>query len=162
MKKLPLVLVFLGLFSSVVPILMLHRSAQAQVTKACPLYPIESISVSVPIDPKSDKTPEGEKFIAFSHKVDGKYGKYSVSLKSGNGQDGKDISIVDLSYFKQNGVQKVRIKVCGSVQNSPNIPYLNFKFGSKVIKVKALGTQNLVYSVPKAANTTTIQTSIEI
>jgi hypothetical protein len=130
-------------------------------SKACPLHPIESISAPIPIDPKSDKTPEGEHFIAFSHKIDGKYGEYSVSLVGGKEQ-GTDISIVNLTYFKQSGVQKVKIRVCGSVQNSPDVAYLNFKFGAKVIKVRAFGTQNLVYSVPKAANTTTIQTVLEV
>jgi hypothetical protein len=159
MNKLPLVLVFLASFSGIAPILMSNSLAEAQVTKPCPLRPTESISAPIPIDPKSYKSPGGSPppYIAFSNKIDGKYGEYSVGRKGG-----ESVSIVNLTYFKQNGVQKVRIKVCGLVQNSPEIPYLVFKFGNKLIKVKALGSQNLVFTVPKAANTTTVLTALEL
>lgn len=156
MKKLPWVLVFLGLFSGFLVNLLMSTPGDAQVTKACRVQPVDTTSIPVPTDPGSDSPPEGGKFTARAYKMPTGYTRYYVSDTDGT------TSQVDLSYFKQSGVQKVRIKVCGRVQNNPNIPYLNFKFGSKVIKIKALGTQNLVYTIPKLGNTTTIQTAIEL
>ncbi len=156
MKKLPLVLVFLGLSVN----LLLQKPADAQITKACTITPFDGVSVKVPLDPNSNFADE--KFISFAYKIgEGSY-RYYVSSSSKNGGT---VSQTDLKYFKQGSVQKVKISVCGSVQSSPNIPYLNFKFvnsSNKVIKVKALGTQSAVYTLTKGGHTTTVQTVFKL
>lgn len=157
MKKLPLVLVLVASFSGFSASFLAQKPADAQVTKACKAFKdVEGKSVKVPIDPKSDKLPEGGGYIADAYRIQNGF-TYFVSEKNGG-----TVSEVDLTYFKQNGVQKVKIRVCGRVQNNPNIPFLNFNFSGKVVKVKALGTQNLVVTVSKPANTTTIQTVLEV
>jgi hypothetical protein len=156
MKKLTFLLVFLGLFSGFSANLLVHKPANAQVTKACTVQPVDSVSLPVPIDVNSDTPPEGGKYTARAYKMANGYSRYYVSDSGGT------VSQVDLSYFKQIGVQKVRIKVCGRTQNNPNLPYLIFKFSNAVIRLKALGTQNLVYVIPKIGNTTTIRTVLEV
>jgi hypothetical protein len=154
MKKLPLVLVFLGLFSAFSVNLLMSTPSDAQVTKVCKVQPVDTPSIPVPIDPRYGSL-QGGPYTARVHKMPTGYTRYYVT---NSGAIREIVSQVDLSYFKQNGVQKVRIRVCGDNQNSGSIPYLNFKFSGKLIRVKALGTQNLVFTIPKLGNTTTIQT----
>ncbi len=109
--------------------------ASAQATKACKFSQIGSGATligQVLID-KSSQTQD-EKFTATAYSVGGGGFTYFVfdSFQ-------KSVSRVDLEYFKPKGKgNQVKITVCGRVRNNPNIPFLNFKFSNRTVKVQAV------------------------
>jgi hypothetical protein len=158
-KKLPLTLVSLvsvsiGLSVGVSGFTPLP--VHGQVTKFCQVTPIDGVSTKVKIDPKSEKPPEGRGYVAFSYKIPSGFRYYTFV------DQGKTVSMTDVTFQKdKKGGKQVRVRVCGEAQFNAEIPYLNLKFGNKVIRVKALGTANNVHSVPTHALTSSIQTKIE-
>ncbi len=133
--------------------------ASAQVTKACTFIQIgagATLLGQIPID-KNSQTQD-EKYTATAYSVGGGGFTYFVfdSFQ-------KSVSRVDLEYFKPKGKgNQVQITVCGRVRNNPNIPFLNFKFSNRTLKVNTLGTQKATYDITKPSHSTTVQTVFDI